>query len=48
MYHVSVSLQNKEDFLVSPTVMPHSKNKHPKKNPKEASMHVWSFEGYSL
>jgi len=32
---------------VAPTALPHKK-KHAQKRPKEAEMHVWSLEGYTL
>ena len=47
-YHIAVSLTNQHDFIVSPHVMPHKKSATVSGRPKEAEMHVWSLEGYTL
>ena len=47
-YHIAVSLHSQEDFVVSPSALPHKKSTHSSKKPKEAEMHVWSLEGYNL
>ena len=47
-YHIAVSLSNQPDFIVSPHVMPHKKSASVSAHPKEAEMHVWSLEGYTL
>ena len=47
-YHIAVSLHSQQDFIVSPSVLPHKKTLPTSKKPKEGEMHVWSLEGYNL
>jgi hypothetical protein len=43
-YHIAVSIENKEDFIVAPEALPHAKKKKvPKKANLNAVMHVWSL-----
>lgn len=48
-YHIAVSVENKEEFIVAPDALPHAKKKKVhKKADLKAAMHVWSLEGYTL
>ncbi len=48
-YHIAISIENKEDFIVAPEALPHAKKKKVQKKANlNAVMHVWSLEGYTL